>query len=114
MPTLRTIAAAILFVAISSNLHAQTAKWIEVTSENFKLFTDTSEAKGRRLVTDLEQRVAVFQAALGTVPKRQFPIEIFLFKQNEDFLSVTPPNSAIDTYVSAYFLKGADRNFIVT
>jgi TonB family protein len=48
------------------------------------------------------------------VPKRQFPIEIFLFKTNEDFLSVSPPNSGIDIFVNAYFLKGADRNFIVS
>jgi len=114
MQTLRTIAVAFVFVLFPAQLHAQNAKWIEVTSENFRLFTDSNEAKGRRLVTDFEQRVATFQAALGTVPKRQFPIEIFLFKSNEDFLSISPPNSGIDIFVNAYFLKGPDRSFIVT
>ena len=68
-------------------------------------------------MTDLEQRVAAFQTALGAVPKRQFPIEILLFKQGDDFLlsapKVVPPEIAIDSYNSAYLLKGQDRVFIV-
>jgi TonB family protein len=88
-----------------------------VTSGNFILRTDTTEAKGRRLVTDLEQRIASFQNAFGAVPKRQFPIEILLLKHSEDFLSsappVTPPDIAVDEYNSAYILRGADRIFVV-
>ena len=71
----RIISAGILFAVCQLCFQAQKVKWIEVTSENFRLFTDTSEMKGRRLVSDLEQRVGVFQALFGAVPKRQFPIE---------------------------------------
>jgi TonB family protein len=117
MRLLRTFAGAILLLLLPIGSRAENVRWFEVRSGNFLLLTDTSEAKGRRLVTDLEQRVATFQAAFGTVPKRQFPIEIFLFNHNEEFLSsapvVAPPAAAVDTYTSAYFVTGPDRMFIV-
>jgi TonB family protein len=114
MRSIRILAVAILFLVCAPHLQAQNVKWIEVTSENFRLFTDTTEVKGRRLVSDFEQRVTAFQAAFGSVPKRQFPIEIFLFKQDDDFHSFAPTDAAQDQPVSAYLLKGPDRNFIVT
>ena len=117
MHPFRTFACAFLFFAFSWNSQAQNIRWFEVASGNFILYTDTSEAKGRRLVTDLEQRVAAFQAAFGAVPKRQFPIQILLFKTSEDFLSsaptVVPPEVPMDSYNAAYLLKGQDRTFIV-
>jgi len=117
MHPFRTFACALLFLIYPMSSQAQNVRWFEVSSANFLLFTDTSDAKGRRLVTDLEQRLASFQSAFGVVPKRQFPIEILLLKHGEDFLAsappVTPPDPAIDTYNSAYILKGADRIFVV-
>jgi TonB family protein len=117
MNPFRAISFALLLLFLPCSGQAQSVRWFEVTSGNFTLFTDTTEAKGRRLVTDLEQRVASFQNAFGVVPKRQFPIEILLFKHTEDFLSsappVTPPDTGVDSYSSAYILKGADRIFIV-
>src|SRR6185436_17824197 len=68
-------------LAIPALLPAKDPKWIEVSSDHFLLFTDTNEMKGRRLVSDFENRVAAFSEAFGTVPPRQFPIEIFLFNQ---------------------------------
>jgi len=117
MNPFRALACAVLLLVLPCGGQAQTVRWFEVTSGNFILFTDTTEAKGRRLLTDLEQRIAPFQSAFGVVPKRQFPIEILLFKHTEDFLSsaphVTPPETGIDAYNSAYVLRGADRVFIV-
>ena len=65
-------------------------KWFEVSSDHFLLFTDTNEMKGRRLLTDLENRVAAFSRAFGQVPPRQYPIEVFLFKENQDFIEALP------------------------
>jgi len=117
MNSFRALACAVLLLVLPYSGQAQNVRWFEVTSGNFILFTDTTEAKGRRLLTDLEQRIASFQSAFGVVPKRQFPIEILLFKHTEDFLSsaprVTPPDTGIDAYNSAYVLRGADRIFIV-
>src|SRR6185295_11184336 len=110
MHPVRTIACAFLFLVLPLRSQAENVRWFEVKSANFLLFTDTSEAKGRRLVTDLEQRVASFQTAFGSVPKRQFPIEIFLFRQSEDFLMSAPPGllpeQRVDLFTSAYFMKG--------
>src|SRR5262252_996768 len=117
MNPLRAFAFGILLLVLPCSGQTQTVRWFEVTSANFILFTDTTEAKGRRLVTDLEQRFASFQSAFGTVPKRQFPIEILLFKHSEDFLApappATPPDTGIDANNSAFILRGADRTFIV-
>ena len=60
--------------------------WIQITSRNFTLFTDTTEVKGRRLFEDLEGRLAALGSALGEIPQRQFPIEVFLFSKKEEFL----------------------------
>lgn len=117
MNLFRAFACAFLILVLPWSGQAQNVRWFEITSGNFLLFTDTTEAKGRRLATDLEQRIASFQNAFGVVPKRQFPIEILLLKHSEDFLSsappVTPPDTGIDEYNSAYILRGADRIFIV-
>ena len=51
-------------------LHAKDPKWFEMSSEHFLLFTDTNEAKGRRLISDFENRVAAFSQAFGKVPAR--------------------------------------------
>src|SRR5215469_14170340 len=70
------------------------AKWFEVSSDHFLLYTDTSEMKGRRLLADLENRVDAFSQAFGKVPPRQFPIEVFLFKEDQDFYEALPPVKA--------------------
>src|SRR5579883_681279 len=69
---------------------AKEPKWFEVSSDHFLLFTDTNEMKGRRLLSDLENRVAAFSQAFGQVPPRQFPIEVLLFKENQDFFEALP------------------------
>src|SRR5262249_34165702 len=79
-----------LLLPRTSSSAAKDPKWFEVSSEHFLLFTDTSEMKGRRLVTDLETRVGAFGQVFGAVPQRQFPIEIFLFNEDTDFLEALP------------------------
>ncbi len=86
----------------------------EVSSEHFLLFTDTNEAKGRRLISDFENRVAAFSQAFGKVPARQFPIEIFLFNNEQDFIEALPHGQGEEQLKkAAYLLRGPDRTFIV-
>jgi TonB family protein len=93
---------------------AKDEKWSQLSSENFLLFTDAGEAKGRRLLGDLESRVAAISTVLGKVPSRQFPIEIFLFNSAEDYVQALPRAQAPQTLdKSAYLLRGPDRIFIV-
>src|SRR2546425_2499828 len=95
-------------------LHAKDPKWFEVSSEHFLLFTDTNEAKGRRLISDFENRVAAFSQAFGKVPARQFPIEIFLFNNEQDFIEALPHAQGEEQLKkAAYLLGGPDRTFIV-
>jgi TonB family protein len=78
------------FFAAFLFLFAKDTKWLEVSSDHFLLYTDTTEMKGRRLLTDLEGRVSAFSEAFGRVPPRQFPIEVFLFKEEQDFIEAIP------------------------
>src|SRR6058998_3397299 len=95
-------------------LHAKDPKWFEVSSEHFLLFTDTNEAKGRRLISDFENRVAAFSQAFGKVPARQFPVEIFLFNNEQDFIEALPHAQGEEQLKkAAYLLRGPDRTFIV-
>src|SRR5215510_7769727 len=87
----RAIVLALLVLAVRvPALHAKDPKWFEMSSEHFLLVTDTNEAKGRRLISDFENRVAVLSQAFGKAPARQFPIEIFLFNNEQDFVEALP------------------------
>jgi TonB family protein len=89
--------------------------WIQLNSPNFVLYTDTTEVKGRRLLEDFEGRFAALQTALGDVPARQFPIEVFLFSRKEDFLEAAPrpgPNAPVEFEKAGYFWRGPDRFFV--
>jgi TonB family protein len=104
-------------LAIPALLPAKDPKWFEVSSDHFLLFTDTNEMKGRRLVSDFENRVAAFSEAFGNVPPRQFPIEIFLFNEEPDFIEILPrvqgEQAENQLRKNAYLLRGPDRIFIV-
>ena len=95
-------------------LHAKDPKWFEMSSEHFLLFTDTNEAKGRRLISDFENRVAALSQGFGKVPARQFPVEIFLFNNEQDFIEALPHAQGEEQLKkAAYLLRGPDRTFIV-
>ena len=95
-------------------VQAKETKWFEFSSEHFLLFTDTNEAKGRRLISDFENRVAAFSQAFGKVPSRQFPLEVFLFNSEQDFIEALPhAKGEEELRKSAYLLRGPDRTFIV-
>ncbi len=106
--------AAIFVLLLVCTVSAEGQSWIQVSSDHFLLFTDTTEIKGRRLATDLENRVAAFSQVFGTVPERQFPIEVFLFNKETDFLQTLPrPKPEERQDKAAYLLRGPDRIFIV-
>src|SRR5438094_4400023 len=103
-----------LFLLRVPALQAKDAKWFEMSSEHFLLFTDINEAKGRRLISDFENRVAALSQAFGKVPARQFPIEIFLFNNEQDFIEALPHAQGEEQLrKSAYLLRGPDRTFLV-
>src|SRR2546426_11766023 len=90
-------------------LEAKDAKWFEVSSEHFLLFTDTNEAKGRRLVSDFENRLTAFAQAFGNIASRQFPVEVFLFKEEPDFIEALPHGLNEDQLrKAAFLLRGPD------
>lgn len=111
----RVIAWALLLAVIRGQpLLAKDAKWFELSSEHFLLFTDTDESKGQRLLTDLEIRVAAFSQTFGKVPQRQFRIEIFVFNNDQEYMEAAPrPQGEEKLNKSAYVVRGPDRVFVV-
>src|ERR1700685_2553026 len=86
----RLIGALLAFMVCDSAM-GQSPKWYQVSSQHFLLFTDTSESKGERLVTDLESRVSALSVAFDELRPMQFPIEIFAFNKYDDFQAAEPP-----------------------
>ncbi|HYR90743.1 MAG TPA: TonB family protein [Terriglobia bacterium] len=110
----RAILVGLLLVLSQLQLAAKDAKWFELSSEHFLLFTDVGEVKGRKLLVDFESRVSAFSQVFGKVPPRQFPIEVFLFNNEPDYLETLPRIQNPETRTrSAYLLHGPDRLFIV-
>jgi TonB family protein len=108
----------VVFALISwGTTEAQDAKWYQVSTEHFLLFTDTSEAKGEKLLSDFEKRVSAFELVFGKSRPRQFPIEVFLFKDHNDYVNAIPKLLPVDGVTpsekNAYLLNGPDRTFIV-
>jgi TonB family protein len=111
MKLLRLISVALFaMTGLGSFATAAEPQWIEGRSPHFLLLTDTSEAKGRRLLEDLEGRVKALADVVGAIPERQFPIEVFLFEKGPDFIEVT----GAEPMKSAYLFRGLDRIFIVS
>ena len=97
---------------------AEDPKWVQGSTEHFSLVTDTTEAKAQRLLSDLEARLAGFSDAFGKLRPLQFPIQVFLFRNRDDFLPAMPklpPTAAGDPAPerNAYALTGPDRIFIL-
>ena len=109
-------ACAALLLALSLPAGAADPAWIQLTSPNFVLYTDTTELKGRRLLEDFEGRIALLGTALGEIPQRQFPIQVFLFSKKEDFMEAAPRPTGTDApsefEKSAYLWRGPDRVFV--
>jgi TonB family protein len=120
----------------ASSAAVQDDKWFRVVSPHFVLYTDISQSKGVRLLTDFEGRVAALEGVLGKVPDRQFPVEVFLFGGITEFADVvlektidargasvpvpprggptlgTPTGQVPAPDHVAYIFKGPDRVFI--
>ncbi len=111
----RAILCALLFtLGPRQPVMAKDEKWSELSSEHFLLFTNTTEAKGRRLLSDFENRVLAFSQAFGKFPPRQFPIEVFLFNNEQDYIEALPRVQGAERLdKAAYLLRGPDRVFIV-
>jgi TonB family protein len=107
---------AVLLLTLSLQLRGADPTWIQVNSRNFVLYTDTTEIKGRRLLEDFEGRLAALGSALGGIPERQFPVEVFLFSKKEEFLEAAPrpagPEAGGEFTKSAYLWRGPDRVFV--
>ena len=111
-----SLGCAALLVTLSLQVRGADPVWIQVNSKNFVLYTDTTEIKGRRLLEDFEGRLAALGSALGGIPERQFPVEVFLFSKKEEFLEAAPRPPGSDAggefVKSAYLWRGPDRIFV--
>ena len=82
---------AAVLLAFSAPVRGADPVWIQITSRNFVVYTDTTEIKGRRLLEDLERRLGALGSALGGIPQRQFPVEVVLFSKQDEFMEAAPP-----------------------
>ena len=111
------VSALVLSAVVARAQGSKEPQWFQASTEHFLLFTDTTEVKAQRLLTDLEARYTAFSDAFGKLRPRPFPIEVFLFKSREDFVFTAPTRPPVNGVVppekNAYLIKGPDRLFVI-
>jgi hypothetical protein len=98
-----------------SGLRLERAQWFQASTEHFLLFTDTTEVKAQRLLTDLEARYTA-SPSLRQIAPAAFPIEVFLSRLAR--ISSSRPrrvsvNGVVPPEKNAYLIKGPDRLFVI-
>ena len=91
--------------------HAQTG-WIEVRSEHFAVYTDTTLEKATAVAEDFETRRSTFSEALVPVGARTLPIRVVLLDESQDFLDWLP-EPLRDRRKTAYLIAGPGGTFVL-
>lgn len=95
------LAAALIVMVVASGQTAEAARtWREYRSDNFIVYSDTSEKQARKLVEDLEffrHYLQVFSSIKNT--SGPMPLTIYAFKKRQDFYDEFDTRYAIGFYL---------------
>ncbi len=84
------------------------SRWIRVRSENFEMYSDANEAGTRDALRNLEQIRGFLLTSTGSSLSRPDPTYLVAFKSETEFAPYRLNEAA-----GAFFLTGADRDFVV-
>ena len=88
--------------------------WIRVSSSHFSVLTDGGDNKGREIAVRLEQMRTVFaQLLMKTRVNMPEPLDVIAFKTDKEYAQSAPIRDGQPISALAFFLAGADRNYIV-
>lgn len=87
-------------------------KWIRLRSPNFEAYSNSSEKKSRKLLSELEQFRAVFFALFGLDGARQLPVRVMIFRDDASFAPYKPLYQGKPSSAAGYFQQGRDYNLI--
>ncbi len=104
---------AALIFALACPVAAQ-QQWLEISSPNFSVVTDSGEKSGRDIALRFEQSRAVFGALFGREKvNTAVPLQIVVFRDHKEFRQFAPLWEGKPAKLAAYFQAGADVNFVV-
>jgi tetratricopeptide (TPR) repeat protein len=106
---------AFLLVCFSAGEAQSKDEWVRIKSKNFNIVGNASDTQIRAVATKLEQFREVFRQLLPNL-KFDSPVAttVIVFKNNSAFAPYKPvfDNNQPTEWISGYFLKGEDENYI--
>ena len=112
----RVVLSFIFFAATLAPAREKTENWIQVTSPNFVVVTNSSEKQGRRIADQFERMRSVFHVAF---PKLRIdpgvPIIVLAIKDEKDFRALEPADYLAkgSLKIGGLFLRAPDKNYVL-
>lgn len=83
-------------------------KWIRLQTEHFIMFSSAGEGNSRETLRNFEQVRAFFGELFGIDASKQPPVYIVAFNNEKEYAPYRP-----NEFAAAYYMAGADRDYIV-
>lgn len=103
----RRVVLSLLILLLASRADAAET-WTYSASEHFEVYTTGGARAARDTLTHFERVHAFFGVVLGTAPKLPTRVRLIVFSNQRQFAAYRPHDKA-----AAYYLPGADRDYIV-
>ncbi len=107
-----TIAVILIAALASAQLPREKDRWIELTSENFTFYSNTSERATRRIAADLEELRAVLAGISDLEQNSPMPIYVYIFKNDDSFTPYKMLYEGRPSASAGYFLQRDHANYI--
>jgi tetratricopeptide (TPR) repeat protein len=107
-----------LLLAVLSGLSlsvasAKEARWVVVSSPNFRVYTDAGEKQGREVALHFEQMRFVFGKLLQRAKVQTgFPVHVIAFRNRKEFRTVAPLWKGKPKELTGLYIGGEDVAFV--
>src|SRR5580693_6909400 len=98
----------VLAVTLLASSAFAESKWIRINSEHFEMNSTASEGSAKETLRYFEQVRGFFLEIFGDINKKPLPVSIVAFNSEKEYKPYSPNEVA-----AAYFLSGAERDYIV-
>lgn len=92
----------------AATLSAAEPRWIRITTPDFEIYSTAGERATRETLQHFEQVRSFFQQTLGASDSRKQPVRIVVFGSKKEYEPYR-----INEFAVAYYLGGAERDYIV-
>ena len=117
MRVIRSLAATLTLVALAAPpanaaLPRERERWIELTSRNFRFFSNAGQRTTQGVASDLEELRSVLAHVTSLDLDSPVPIRVYVFRNAESFEPYRHYHSRQPVATAGYFLERANANYI--